>query len=192
MDALFHIKNKFKLDFNAPSPIHIAINKHRDLPVLFNELGYKTGAEIGVRRGIFSRALCAAIPNLKLYLIDPYVEYQDTQEYKNQEYQDNCLAKAREKLKGFNCEFIKKPSASALKKFDNNSLDFVYIDGNHSIEFVINDIAGWIKKVRPGGIISGHDYDMSDVGEAVRAWVKLRRINPWFITDDTNWFWVKQ
>jgi len=44
------------------------------------------------------------------------------------------------------------------EEFDNNSLDFVYIDGNHSYEDSLKDYYYWFNKIKPGGIIGGHDY----------------------------------
>jgi hypothetical protein len=46
----------------------------------------------------------------------------------------------------------------ALNEFEDNSLDFVYIDGNHRIKWIIADIYEWYKKIKPGGFIGGHDY----------------------------------
>ena len=49
-------------------------------------------------------------------------------------------------------------SEEASKHFENESLDFVFIDGLHDYESVKNDISYWYPKVKVGGIISGHDY----------------------------------
>lgn len=45
-----------------------------------------------------------------------------------------------------------------VKQFKDESLDFVYIDGNHSFQHVVNDLCEWEKKVKVGGIVAGHDY----------------------------------
>ncbi len=58
-------------------------------------------------------------------------------------------------------------------------VDFVWVDGNHSLEGVRGDINAWWPKVRPGGIIAFHDYfestppahNPSGAGEAVREWM---------------------
>jgi hypothetical protein len=47
-------------------------------------------------------------------------------------------------------------AASTL--FSDSELDFVYIDGDHSYEFVSTDIKAWWPKVQSGGILAGHDY----------------------------------
>ena len=52
--------------------------------------------------------------------------------------------------------------------FPNESVDFVYIDGEHSYEAVSKDIADWWPKISPGGILAGHDYNDNNPG-SIRA-----------------------
>jgi hypothetical protein len=47
--------------------------------------------------------------------------------------------------------------------FEDNSLDFVYIDANHTYEGVKEDIKYWYPKVKPGGLLLGHDYLPNDM-----------------------------
>ncbi len=49
-------------------------------------------------------------------------------------------------------------SHDALETFEDASLDWVYIDGNHTYEVVKGDIALSLQKVKPNGIISGDDF----------------------------------
>jgi hypothetical protein len=46
----------------------------------------------------------------------------------------------------------------ALGDFEDESLDFVYIDGNHEFRYIAEDLFEWTKKVKKGGIVSGDDY----------------------------------
>jgi hypothetical protein len=66
---------------------------------------------------------------------------------------------------------IRKPSVDAAKDFENNSVDFIFIDADHSYESVKSDIMAWYPKLKKGGIISGHDCayfpDTNDVSRAV-------------------------
>lgn len=57
-------------------------------------------------------------------------------------------------------------SITASTRFQDNSLDFVFIDANHHYEFVKKDIEAWFPKVKTGGYIGGHDY-RKDVKVAV-------------------------
>ena len=76
----------------------------------------------------------------------------------------------------------------AVKDFPDRSLDFVYIDANHDVRHVIEDIEEWSKKIKKGGIISGHDYFVSlrrrsraHVVYALQAYTIAWKINPWFV-----------
>jgi len=99
----------------------------------------------------------------------------------------------------------------AVKDFKNESIDFVYIDGNHGFKFVTEDICEWSKKVRKGGVIAGHDYIYSadtrihhqDVKHVVDAYTRACRLR-WYVLGSEDklpgekrdrsrsWFWIKQ
>ena len=127
-----------------------------DLPQFFVDMGYKVGAEIGVYKGEFTEKLCKV--GLKVYGVDPWIVYRNYKKHpKEIDYEvmyDNVI----EMAKKYDCEIIRKTSMDALEDIPDESLDFVYIDGNHSIPYIIADIYEWSRKVRKGDIISGHDY----------------------------------
>lgn len=62
----------------------------------------------------------------------------------------------------------------ALQRFEDDSLDAVFIDADHNYEPVKNDIKNWVKKVKVGGILAGHDYygDHPGVKQAVDELLK--------------------
>ena len=158
------------------------------LAELFSELGFNEGAEIGVEKGYYSEVLCKTNPNLKLHCIDPWITYKDYKDYKRQEHMDSLYEKSLNRLKDLNCNIIKKTSMEAVKDFEDASLDFVYIDANHIFEYVVNDIIEWTKKVRPGGIVSGHDYFEAPrrgkpigVVPALHGYLNAKHIEPLFI-----------
>ncbi len=102
----------------------------------------------------------------------------------------------------------------ALDDFEDNSLDFVYIDANHSFKFVAQDIDGWSRKVRTGGVISGHDYFALrtnprnvyawHVKYVVDAYTQAFGIENWYILGQKrppagekrdkwrSWMWIKE
>ena len=55
-------------------------------------------------------------------------------------------------------------SVQASELYKDESLDFVFIDGDHTYDAVIGDIKAWYPKVKNGGIIAGHDYNGKDGG----------------------------
>jgi hypothetical protein len=60
-------------------------------------------------------------------------------------------------------ETVKGDSSACLSKFEDDTFDMLYIDGDHSYEGVQKDLEQAYKKVRPGGWIMGHDYQMNMV-----------------------------
>jgi|GEM_PF-2365986 len=139
------------------------------LPGLLAELGDSlVGAEIGLWRGETSRHLLAACPQIRrLYGIDPFLSYDDwwgrieqadLDRYAS-EVQAGLAAEAR-----FTLLTLTSNAAAPLLE----SLDFVFIDGDHSREQVGRDMRTYWAKLRPGGLLSGHDYQaLSTVREAV-------------------------
>ena len=53
---------------------------------------------------------------------------------------------------------IRLASVEASKLYEDESLDFVFIDAAHDLVNVLRDIISWIPKVKKGGVIAGHDY----------------------------------
>ena len=49
-------------------------------------------------------------------------------------------------------------SVRAAQLFANNSLDFVFIDGDHAEEAVVLDINTWWPKLKKGSMLAGHDF----------------------------------
>ncbi len=195
MKTLDYILNKFNLTFNKHTPMPIAIpNYGRDnLPSLFAELGFKLGAEIGVEIGVYSEQLLKDNPDLKLYSIDPWKVNDDYPYQTVQSKFDKSYDEARTRLAPYgNSHIIRKFSLDAVRDFDDNSLDFVYIDGSHIFQSVTNDICEWLKKVRIGGIISGHDFlgGKATMGMHVKyvvlAYTNVYKIRPWFVLGAEN------
>jgi len=168
------------------SPIKVrGYKRNPHLYRLFNELGFKNGVEVGVKDGANALAMCKQIAGISLGLVEPW---------------DISCSKykiAIKNLEPYNVKPVCELSMNALSEFKDNSLDFVYIDANHRFDYVMEDIIHWSKKVRPGGIVSGHDYWNWKKGEvvlAVNAYIKAHNIQDFFVTDEEipSWFWVKK
>lgn len=157
--------------------------------------GYKLGAEIGVQDGKNAKQMFNRIPGLHLICIDPWHGFsQTTTETKAERHYKKCL----KVLDGCDTEYKIMTSMEAVKDIPDGSLDFVYIDGLHFFDYVMNDIIAWVPKVRKGGIVAGHDYfDFYQFGvvEAVRAYTMAHNVRDWYITRAekySSWFWVNK
>jgi hypothetical protein len=211
MNTLDYIFNKYQIAHDQKSPIEIPNVGRESLAILFSELGFKVGAEIGVEAGIYSEAICIANPGVKLHCIDVWGAYPDYFDHVDNDTMALLYEEAKIRLSRYNTNLIRKFSMDALKDFDAESLDFVYIDANHMLPYVLDDIYYWDQKVKPGGIVSGHDYYHSrrtytkcHVKYAVDCYTQSFRIDPWFILGsqekvegkirdkERSWMWVKQ
>lgn len=210
MDTLDYLVNKYKIDLSQRSPIEIPNADRQTLATWFAELDFNIGAEVGVERGVYSEILCRANPKLSLFLVDPWKAYRGYREHVSQKKLDGFVEITKDKLKDFNVHIVRKFSLDAVKDFENESLDFVYIDANHEFSHVVADICAWVPKVREGGIVAGHDYIRRKnksyamhVVPAVVGYTDAYFVKPWFILGrkdiqdgelrDTarSWLWVK-
>lgn len=145
--------------------------KHRVFPRPFERLGVPRGGgqgligiEIGVAGGEHALSLLTTLDIKKLYLIDPYEMYESYKEGLNhygldQKSLSDTEGAAKKLLAPYSKKlaWIKKLSSEAVDEVIE-LVDFVYIDGNHQEEFVIEDIANYYPLIREGGVIGGHDF----------------------------------
>lgn len=136
------------------------MKNRRDLARFFAEQEFNLGAEVGVLSGSYSAELCKQNPNLKLYCIDSW----DLNPSRYIGFRERKYQQAVQTLENYNCELIKAFSMDAVRRFEPESLDFVYIDANHSFDAVMCDIIEWARRVKKGGIVSGDDYVHSGGG----------------------------
>ena len=180
------------------------------LPKLINERGYKIGAEIGVAYGGNSESILKNTNVDRLYSIDPYQpDWWGTDGYslpgarnngiisqgKNfgyEEYEELYLH-AMHRLRKYNGKgersiFLRDSSHAAWAKLQNEELDFVFIDAKHTYEDLFTDINLWQKRVRFGGIVSGHDYDHPNYPGIKRA---VDQIFGTVNKEDGNIWWIE-
>lgn len=133
-----------------------------DLPSLLNELGLNgKGAEIGSFKGQFANTLAKSW-NGKLYMVDVWRplsidEYDDASNHKDH---IDAYAEAMNNIRGMEDKafMLRMKGEEACDIFSDESLDFVYIDANHTYDGVKNDLKDWYPKVKSGGLVMGHDY----------------------------------
>jgi len=117
-------------------------------------------AEVGVWEGNNARHLMEL--NLeRLFLVDPYKAYKrHTQEEMN-EAMGIALPKIASHPTAYKTSFIRMESVEAAMLFPDEYFDYVYIDGDHSLEGAEKDLEAWWPKVKCGGYFAGHDYSSS-------------------------------
>ena len=160
------------------------------------EFNLKTGVEVGVEWGRNALAICRLIPDVNLYCVDPYLPYYANGTRPSLDRCNHIMSCAMDKVVDYDVTFIRKKSVDAAKDFEDESLDFVYIDGSHNFDSVMLDLLYWVPKVKTGGIVAGHDYNegyLNGVIPAVRAYTHAHYITEWYITSEKlrSFFWVK-
>lgn len=131
------------------------------------------GAEIGVSRGQSAKALLDHGVRF-LYLIDPWRKYPDYREAADNpdDYWEGIYEECRRDV--LSCHpgrygLLRMTSAEAVR-YVPPQLDFVWVDGNHQYEFVISDLRLYWPKIKPGGLICGHDFtDNATTCQVARA-----------------------
>jgi hypothetical protein len=141
------------------------VASRNEIPEVLNRRGLLgEAAEIGVKTGRYSELLLSHWRGRKLISIDPWLE-ADPDEYVDranvpQSEQERFYDETRRRLArhGARSEILRLTSVEAAGDLADASLDFVYIDARHDYDSVLEDLEAWFPKVRPGGIIAGHDY----------------------------------
>ena len=124
------------------------IDRREDFVKLINLHGYKIGIEIGVDFGKFSAHLLGNSDLALLISLDGWGKYP----------QRKIEAEGRLNPFGNRSKIIVGLSPAAATLFADNYFDFVYIDGDHRLRPVRADIKAFWPKLRPGGLLAGHDY----------------------------------
>jgi SAM-dependent methyltransferase len=141
------------------------------------------GAEIGVAHGDYSELILRIVEPRELHLIDPWSSLEDgsdllssatmlsdvTQKIaagsvifgpppRNEGGERHLLA-TMERLGSFEqVHFHRQYSYKAVEKFPDQYFDFVYVDGNHNYEVALRDLHDYSRKLKPGGLLFGHDF----------------------------------
>ena len=129
-------------------------------------------AEVGSWKGL-SASFIGRTANLNktiLYCVDWWegsVEWKDREKMIAKEDIENTFRTNMAERK-INVEVVKEQSPDAAKHFEDESLDLVFIDASHEYDNVMADLKAWFRKLKPGAILSGHNYEDSHDG-VIRA-----------------------
>ena len=156
-------------------------------------LRHLIGAEVGVYKGDNSEALLKNLNFRKLYLIDPWAEYFDvvTGVLQEKSKYEKIYQSVKKRFENNNkIDLVRDYSIKASKNFDDNYFDFVYIDGDHAYEEVLQDLIAWFPKVKENGVLCGDDYGHpSGVGvvKAVNEFAQNNKITVHYGDDCQFW-----
>lgn len=121
------------------------------------------GVECGVYKGEFSLALLERLAPSRLYLMDPW--YLMTREWHWGEGDRSTVSALCNILRRFEDELVSgrvvlriDSDLNALAQLPDHHLDWAYLDSSHLYPHTVKELASLCRKVKPGGIISGHDW----------------------------------
>lgn len=199
-----HLIRKFRIPdrrLRGPMPIEVREFHRDDLAVLFAELGFKRGAEIGVAEGKFSEVLLKANPDCHLLLVDPWHAYSDNPQNKTKEKNEFAYNETKRRTAPYpNVKLDMRYSMDAVRDVADGSLDWIYLDAHHGYEWIMPDLIFWSQKVRSGGIVAADDlYKLNDKWgagpmEAFYDYTRAMRIELWWLINahkSVDGFFVK-
>ncbi len=132
------------------------------------------GVEIGIAGGHFTKQIVATWKTLsRLYCVDPWKHfpegYDDACNLSQETQDERYLQFLKDTQNDRRIATIRMMSHEASAQFDNEAVDFIYLDANHSFTAVMQDLTCWWPILKPGGIFAGHDYyDGNKFGHGVK------------------------
>lgn len=160
---------------------------------LFQQQETIVGLEIGVASGWTMNHFLQNLPNLQLTGIDPYIGYMDGNIKIAQEMLDAQYLAAQDNISDFapRGKILRGYSQDFVNLFEDKSLDYIFIDGDHSYEGALRDCELFFPKIKSNGIFAGHDWSFDGVQKAVNEFKdKNGSPNIRMIKEDV-WYWIK-
>jgi len=123
-------------------------------------------AEIGSYRGVNAMFLLARRPRLRLTMVDPWAatpHYSEKGGAIGREMADDAdgiyrEAMLRTEFAGGRRTVLRMTSLEAARWVPDGEFDMVFLDGDHTYKAVHKDLPAWLPKVKPGGLLCGHDF----------------------------------
>ena len=109
-----------------------------------------------------------------------------------EERQEESKRKSAERLSSYpQVELIYDTSTNFVSNLEDESLDFLFIDGDHSYEATFADISNYWPKVKKGGLFAGHDINLGTVDQAVKQFFKDIPDVQIRVVENNAWFLIK-
>jgi predicted O-methyltransferase YrrM len=109
--------------------------------------------EIGVHEGVNTRLIAEVLsPSGVIYAVDPFFTGRIPVCW------GKIIAQSRVRRGnvGDSVRFVRAPSWEACERL-TGTFDFIFIDGDHSLEGIRRDWADWSGRIRSGGLVALHD-----------------------------------
>jgi len=132
------------------------------------EVDVQRMVEIGSYQGESTSLFALYLKPKELFAMDPFVNGYDSNDDSSFANFDDVSYNFKLRTEQFPCiKHIKDFSQNVADKFEDDSLDFVYIDGEHTYEGVLRDIKLYLQKVKVNGYLGGHDLGKGGVTAAL-------------------------
>jgi predicted O-methyltransferase YrrM len=150
--------------------------------------------EVGSYCGESGGIIASTFPNSILNCVDPWEKYTEEGSTYDLNEQELILKEAERIFDSTTGTFPnvrknKMPSIKYAESLESNSIDFIYIDGNHQYSSVIEDLTMWHEKVKVGGVIAGHDFGWASVSRAIYEFFDRPPVS---VFGDGSWFYFKK
>ena len=162
-------------DFVVPNPREGG-KRYNWLSNTITKRGYTIGAEVGCAGGNTTGRIMRRCENLHLYAVDLWGPVPDKEgggtQYKDWDFK-HIRTKFNKAIESHvdRVTVLQGLSWEMADKVEDGSLDFVFIDADHEYESVVKDIKAWTPKLKPGGMLSGHDTHFEEVLKAIKELV---------------------
>jgi hypothetical protein len=166
------------IELMASQDYSIGLTAHyKPLAQLVKLRGYKTGVEVGTAYAGNALHLLQNTELDSLVCVDPYLFYPAMPGFTCQEEYDTLYQFANKRLLTYYrmVSIVRADSKQFFKDIfvTTAKYDFVFLDGSHDYEDVKWECEHYSKIIHPGGILTGHDYDIFDgVNKAVDEFSK--------------------
>ena len=189
--VLEHFYTNISGHFDFESPYRNMVNTFGD-----GSHFVEVGSWYGKSTAYMAVAIANSKKNIKFDAVDTWrgsPEHQKGEEYEDENAINDTLFNVfQENMKPAAGYYnpVKMDSIEASKQYEDESLDFVFIDGDHSFEAALKDFQNYYPKIKKGGIFAGHDIQLDSIRNALSYFLK-ERTNEVTGVNNSAWYIIK-
>lgn len=166
---------------------------HRDeFSLLCNWRKLYTAVEVGIDRAEFSIQFLEKWRGHRWHGVDSWGSYDDMPWDRTADFN---IASIRIERHACRARLVRMQSLDAAKAMGNARFGFIYLDGSHDEQSVINDVTAWFPLLESNGILAGHDFDDTHPGviDAVTWFVNKNKLQLYLTSDKplVSWYVYK-